>query len=147
MAYDRTASLFRLARSWRIIVNSRDITRSAVPIYEGSCIARSPRSPGRRLVEGFSMASHWHASQLIVLALGLSGAIACKSSNVYYSAAHGKILVQSMASYASDQLGFLFQKISRSRFHLDGEKSAAKSMQHAGRKLFEDRHCQLYAFG
>lgn len=54
--------------------------------------------------EDFSMASHWYASQLIVLVLGLSGAIACKLSNVYYySAAHGKYLVQSTASY---HLGF-----------------------------------------
>ena len=45
------------------------------------------------------------ASQLIVLVLGLSGSITCKLSNVYYSAAHGKFLVQSTASYAFESLG------------------------------------------
>ena len=91
------------------------------------------------------------ASQLIVL-----GNI-CKLPNVYYSAAHGKFLVQSTASYYAkfDYLGFLsqfFLKILRSSGtqgfnpNLCGERSAAKSMRHAGRKLVDEHQPELYAF-
>ena len=66
---------------------------------------------------------------------------------MYYSAAHGKFLVQSTASYAFDHLGFLAQfffKNKKSRGqgfnpNLGGERSAAKSMRHAGGKLVDDR--------
>ena len=93
-----------------------------------------------------------HASQFIVLVLGLGDTITCKLSNVYSTTPRrtGTFLVQSTASYAFGYLGFLTQLfiiISRSRFQPTSlrakdlpAETAAKSMI---RKLVDD-HDQLY---
>jgi hypothetical protein len=148
MAYDRTAPLF----DWRDLEGPLSILEMLRPQqFRFMRIAISPRLPGRRLVECLSVASHWHASQLIVLVLGLSGTIACKLSNVYYySAAHGEYLVQSTASYTFDPLGFLaIFIISRSRFQPKPWRWEICRKVHTtrGKKTRRDRQGQLNAFG